>query len=55
MRTRLALTEMHGLPCGDVGLRRDFTWVGSAVTVRAIRQAINNQLRTRMDKGNPIV
>lgn len=55
MRTRRGLTEMRGSPRVEVGLRRDFAWIGSAVTVRSIRQAINNQLRTGTDKGNPTV
>ena len=45
------LTEVRGLLRVEVGPRRNFAWIGSAVTVRSIRQAINNQLRTGTDKG----
>ena len=49
------LTEVRGLLRVEVGLRRDFAWIGSTVTVTSIRQATNNQLRTGTDKGNPTV
>ena len=39
----------------EVGPGRDFSWIGSAVTVRSIRHTVNNQLRTGTDKGNPTV
>ena len=38
-----------------VGLGRNCSWIGPALLARAIRQAINNQLRTGTDKGNPTV
>ena len=38
-----------------VGLGRNYSWIGPAMLVRAVRQAINNQLRTGTDKGNPTV
>ena len=38
-----------------VGLGRNYSWIGPAMPARAVRQAINNQLRTGTDKGNPTV
>ena len=38
-----------------VGPGRNYSWIGPAMLVRAVRQAINNQLRTGTDKGNPTV
>ena len=38
-----------------VGLGRNYSWIGPAMLVRAVRQTINNQLRTGTDKGNPTV
>ena len=38
-----------------VGLGRNCSWIGPALLARAVRQAINNQLRTGTDKGNPTV
>ena len=38
-----------------VGLGRNYSWIGPAMLARAVRQAINNQLRTGTDKGNPTV
>ena len=38
-----------------VGLGRNCSWIGPAMLARAVRQAINNQLRTGTDKGNPTV
>ena len=38
-----------------VGLERNRLWIGPAMLARAVRQAINNQLRTGTDKGNPTV
>ena len=38
-----------------VGLGRNQSWIGPAMPARAVRQAINIQLRTGTDKGNPTV
>ena len=38
-----------------VGLGRNYSWIGPAMLARAVRQAINNQLRTGTYKGNPTV
>ncbi len=38
-----------------VGLGWNRLWIGPAMLARADRQAINNQLRTGTDKGNPTV
>ena len=46
----------QGTPLGAlVGLGRNYSWIGPAMPARAVRQAINNQLRTGTDKGNPTV
>lgn len=37
------------------GLGWDQAWIGPALLARAVRLAINNQLRTGTDKGNPTV
>ena len=37
------------------GLGRNYSWIGPALLARAVRLAINNQLRTGTDKGNPTV
>ena len=39
----------------NVGLGWKLSWKGPALLARAVRQAINNQLRTGTDKGNPTV
>ena len=38
-----------------VGLGRNYSWIDPALLARAVRQTINNQLRTGTDKGNPTV
>ena len=38
-----------------VGLGRKLMWIDPAMLERAVRQAINDQLRTGTDKGNPTV
>lgn len=38
-----------------VGLGRNRLWIDPAMLARAVRQAINNQLRTDTVKGNPTV
>ena len=40
---------------GWVRLGRNHSWIVSAVLARAVPQAVNNQLRTDMVKGNPTV
>ena len=40
---------------GLAGLGRNRLWIGPAMLLGAVRQAINNQLRTGTDKGNPTV
>ena len=40
---------------GFVGLRRNRSWIVPAMLASAVRQAINNQLRTDTFKGNPTV
>jgi hypothetical protein len=37
------------------GPARECPWIGPAMLARAVRQAINDQLRTGTDKGNPTV
>ena len=37
------------------GLGRNRSWIDPAMLARAVRQAINNQLRTGTVKGNPTV
>ena len=40
---------------GQVGLGWKLSWIGPALLARVVRQAINDQLRTGTDKGNPTV
>ena len=57
LRLEASGTDLDWLwPLGAiVGLGRNRSWIGPAMLARAVRQAINNQLRTGTDKGNPTV